>query len=68
MCVTLQELAFRKTRELLRNGQKFNVFSVAEEATDTCSHGLDDEQKNENLRLAEAAVVLAIKTFCVEAS
>lgn len=65
MCVTLQELAFRKTTELLKSGRRFNLFSVAEEAAEAVSSQLDDEQKNENIRLAEAAVVSAIKAFCV---
>lgn len=68
MCVTLQELAFRKATELLRKGEKFNVFELAENVVDTCSSGLDDEQKNEDLRTAEKVVVSAIKQFCVEAS
>jgi hypothetical protein len=65
MCVTLQELAFRKATELLNKGEKFNLFSVAEQAAELVSYQLDDEQRNENIRLAEAAVVSAIKAFCV---
>ncbi len=64
MCVTLQELAFRKATELLNKGEKFNLFSVAEQAAELVSSQLDDEQRNENIRLAEAAVVSAIKSFC----
>ena len=65
MGMTLQELAFRKATELLNRGERFNLFSVAEQAAELVSSQLDDEQKNENIRLAEAAVVSAIKAFCV---
>ena len=65
MRMTLQEVAFRKATELLNKGQPFNVFSLAEQVTDACSSQLDDEQKNEDLKTAEAVIVDAIKAFAV---